>query len=185
MRAEAAETAIASLRARSELGDEASAADVIDHVLRSLDGAQNHAIEPESPAEAPPAQAAAVKRADELAAQLAEQEKLRADAEDRAAQLAARLEVAEQELRAAAAAAAAREDAARAADAALHAELEDAQRQVCHSRRASSTLDSSRQQWSSTSYAALTLTQHLSHRPSPLIIPLHRLRTCDPSPRHH
>jgi DNA repair exonuclease SbcCD ATPase subunit len=130
LRAEAAETAIGSLRAHAELRDEASAADVIDHVLRRLEEAQNHAAGPESPAEAPGGQAAALQRADELAAQLAEQERLRADAEERAEQLAGRLAAAEQEVRAAAAAAAAREDAARAADATLHAELEDAQRQV-------------------------------------------------------
>ena len=129
-RAEAAEAALDSLRMHSSLEADAPAAHIVAAVLRKADARQSNSSDSAAATEPPAEHAAALKRADELAAQLAEAEKLRTDAEEHAAQLAQQLEAAEEDARAAAATAAAQTDAARATDAAVHAELEDAQQQV-------------------------------------------------------
>jgi len=130
-RADAAEAALADLRAGTDLGEDAPAADVIAHVLRRMDEAQRQQpAEPATLTESRSELAAALQRADDLLTLLAEAKKLRTDAEAQASRLAEQLAAAQEEVRAAAGEAAARDDAAHAGDATLHDELEEAQRQV-------------------------------------------------------
>ena len=130
-RADAAEAALADLRAGTDLGEDAPAAEVVARVLRRMDDAHSQqSAERAAPTEPSSELSEARQQADDLSAQLAAAEKLRADAEAHASRLAQQLAAAQKEARAAAGEATARVDAAHAADAALRAELEEAQRQV-------------------------------------------------------
>ena len=130
LRAEAAEAALADLRAGTDLGEDAPVADIVAHALRMMDDAQSQPAERAAPAESTIELTAAQERADNSRTQLAEAEKRLSDAEAHASQLTEQLTAAQEEARAAASEAAARDDAAHAADAALYAELKEAQRQV-------------------------------------------------------
>jgi len=130
-RADAAEAALADLRAGTELGEDAPAADVVAHILQRIGEARSQQSEERAaPTEAPSELTAALQRADDLSTQLAEAKKLRTDAVAHASQLTEQLAGAQEEARAAAGERIAEADAARAADATLHAKLEEAKRQV-------------------------------------------------------